>query len=717
MSFELNPIFKRPSVSRELTKRFFFSANNGTRIILFQDSTIRWSFSSDNDHYQSMALRDSDMDVTGAIISDPGDYLCLYNSHQIRVIEIPWGLTNVDEISNSMASSLQERVYNFNEDKLSVKQVLFHPLSKSSPFLVVLFSGSQIAFVDLKNVFKSSDIPIDCFLNLTDSNVMGIDNRVENIQYVVFADDCLSLYSLTDTDVYCFYPCLPPVASLSKNRVDELINKSIVLYENLGIDADDIVRKNVIKQLQLASSLRKKIEEFENANGEVEVNVEIDLEFRQTKAQGYFSISPYPESLYTCTGKQISVLPIGEGNELFLVSFDNGTVLVVFKDKESTMSWDVNDYSFNNSFTLVEIIKFKPEELSNMVVLQGELGKFVVSGEKSTILVDTTKWSSVISKCIRDNDLRPLVGLEMKSTITHINSDMQINSCGIWNSGEAKSLLLVDTNVVVGYQLFKKEVEFKPESAEEISTELENFTLDKFTVPENELKAANYKFQEAVSVPYSKVIPANIKQVPFGSNAMEEQLKILNDISRDVGSKIVQGQSLGLMLYDRLLEQQDKLSEQLIITNKILIRAKKVQGDYPAQLSKLDEKLKKQEHLEKILLKMESNLNTIQESQKLKSLPLSEKEIQLFKELRSQILLFNNFVHKQKDQKQNIQFLKKELQKIIDISRSESSKGMLNEWEELRQILADDAKIIKECNEQLTQISKELDTKNTVTNS
>lgn len=81
-----------------------------------------------------------------------------------------------------------------------------------------------------------------------------------------------------------------------------------------------------------------------------------------------------------------------------------------------------------------------------------------------------------------------------------------------------------------------------------------------------------------------------------------------------------------------------------------------------------------------------------------------------FKEIRNQILQFNSFVHSQKSLQQDLSYLKSELTRI-EAETIKVDKKSQNEWDELRKMLEIDSKIIKECNEELLQVSQEFTTK------
>ena len=724
MLVEEHPIFQRPTVSLDVPERVLLCRDNGSKIILYQDDMIRWCYSSSKVTYGSLLLDPPVSDVIDVVTDESGTYTCVYNHDQIKIVEVPWNLWNgndekeIQNLSTSIQRALQEKVYSFSNMNVTIKQAAFHPLSSGNPCLVVLFDNSEIALIDLKSVLNTESIPSSCFLNVSIDGVMGMSSRVDNIQHISFSGDGLSLYCITDTDIYSFYPMLPPVATFTEAQVETLMYKSIVLYDSLNKDSEDAVKRNIIKQVQFISKLHenithrknKSVKDKESSMDKV-YNISIDPEFRQTKAQGYFSITPFPKEIYDSIGLQFLILPIGNSNELFIAAYDDGTILILFKDMESSMSWDVNEYSYNNSFVLVEIIELKPEELSKIIVFSEIEGKFAVLGTNSSKIIDTTSWSSVVSQCIQDNDLRPISVIEIQSKITTLPFEKAVTSCGIWNLEKNTSLLLVADKQVSNSSVFRKQVsatEYEKQEAKKNVLNIDGIPHFKFNQPISEIMALNQKFKDSCRVPYSKVIPVEVRKEPLANGHNEEQLAVLTNVSEEIGNKILQGQALGLILHNRLNEQQNTLSEELLASNKIIVRIKKVQIVLDYQQSKLADKLIKQQELMARFAKLNEKLQSIKDTSEYKNSELTTKEIQFFKEIRDQVYMFNGFVREQQLQREAIVFLKKELGRVSELNRNNLPRKV-DEWDELRNILQTDAKIIQECNNQLSKVAIELD--------
>ncbi|CAI4886672.1 CLL_collapsed_G0029400.mRNA.1.CDS.1 [Saccharomyces cerevisiae] len=57
-----------------------------------------------------------------------------------------------------------------------------------------------------------------------------------------------------------------------------------------------------------------------------------------------------------------------------LEGFDDGSLILLFKDLEMSMSWDVDNYVYNNSLVLIERVKLQ-REIKSLITLPEQLGK------------------------------------------------------------------------------------------------------------------------------------------------------------------------------------------------------------------------------------------------------------------------------------------------------------------------------------------------------
>ncbi|CCF55610.1 hypothetical protein KAFR_0A01720 [Kazachstania africana CBS 2517] len=697
---ENRPIFKTSLSSSLLNSERSFSLP-----ILAQDSSIykknqlRWGSVASSQYHSLPLLFFDDSAYENVIISNSGQFLCLYDKKSLSLIEIPWGY---DGAVTSIKSSFQ-RVFRDVNKSSDIKKILFHPKAADDGCVVILFENDVICLFDLR---KSEKL----FLNKT-ANKLGIETRVTDIEDMEFSQDGLTLYMLSVTDggdIYAFYPCLPPKLSLKKSVLEDLFNKSRILYDSLDSTVSIEVRKNVLKQIKFIASLRdSSSDETKNSC------LEISNDFRQVKAQGPFTVAPYPEKLYEATAKEIYTLDIGNNNELFAITFDNGTVTLLLKDLELSMSWNADNYVYNNSFVLIESVEMGPEsiKLLKSSSLTGQM--FISQNHSSVRKIDTTAWSFKVSKCITNSDLTSLIDVDFKSKISDLDIKENVDCYGVWSLRGERGILFVSNSSVISRTL--------PESDSSFVIKLDEMSRSKniedpvtkkyevsFTQPISEIMNLNDSFQRICRHPFKKIISPEERQTVLSNDSNETQLATLTEISNDLVSNIVEGQSLGLVLRNRLYEQQYELTKQLKESIQLIEKQSLLKSSYDDKMVRWNKNLKKQDELIQRFNALNGNLAKIHESKEISKTPISEKEVEWFKEVRNQILKFNDFVHVHRNMQEQINFLRKGLSRI-ESKVGQRSSHLTSEWAEFKKILETDTNIIKECNEELTKAHTQLD--------
>lgn len=706
------PIFQA-SLSANQSPRYIFSSHNGTRLVVIQDDIIRWcSLLTDPSYHSLNFSRHLVLDDTfHAISSASGDLLCFYSDQEIFVMEIPWGYLNLGDVSIQDAF----QVFHYSVDELElgsnspIKKVLFHPKSYNDSCIVVLKNDDTITMFDILN---QQEAPI--ILNKRNSS-FGLDARVNDITDFAFSKDGLTLYCLNTTeggDIFAFYPFLPSVLSLSEKDLGWILNKSLVMYESLNATTDYKVKRNITKQLQFVSKLHK------NWDSKL-AKVQIEDEYRLVKMQGPFTINPFPNELYDYTASKITTIPIdSKQNEIVCVSFDDGSLIILFQDLEMSMSWDVDNYVYNNSLILIERIKLQQKEMKSLTALPDQLGKLYVTFESSVHQLDCTSWTSVLSKCIDESDLNALADVKFVSKFEDIATIHQLSNFAYINWNDKSSLALISKEKLTIQNISNHKKEQSLNAPAELDTNVNSDKSDtgkrgyeiSFTQPINEILSLNESFQKVCLSPCERIIPPADRQLPLKNEANENQLEIFTDISKEFLRKIIKAQSLGVSIYNRIHEQQFELTRQLQSTSKIIAKDEILRKKLEAQTEKWNSQSSRQAELMTRFGKLTENLSKVAESDKFKEQNISHGEMEWFKEIRNQILQFNGFVHSQKSIQQDLSYLKRELIRIESETINADKKSQ-NEWDELRKMLEVDSKIIKECNEELVHVSQQLTTK------
>ncbi|CAR29944.1 hypothetical protein ZYGR_0AD06350 [Zygosaccharomyces rouxii] len=688
MSIGSHSIFKRASGS---SKRFLCTSQDGSKVVIYQDSSIRWCNAFDS-KYEFMLLEPTIEDVEHVVLSPTGTLLLLYNSREVRIVEIPWGYSQVSyEGFQKFRYSVDSR-----QDPL-IKKVLFHPLAYREHCIVILKTDNTIHLLD--RYYPYDKQPKLLVLNQHDG-AFGMEGLVTDIESITFSQDGLTLYALSvaeGCDIYAFYPCLPCSIEIDSHKLDLLMHKSLVQYENLSVETPDATKRNTIKQFQFISKLRQGLENDQT-------KIDIPMDWLRVRGQGPFTIAPFPDRYYDRTAVQLKILPIGANNDLLLMSFDDGTIVVLYQDLELTMCWDSKGYSYNNSLVLVESIRLERGEL---VLKQGTLSQFFVLGGTSDIyLVDTSPWSKILSNCIDNSDLEPIADLQFKSEISKIEGVSQIDSYAMWKKDTEPKDVFVSKDTV-----FVKSTAVNDQPSTVKDEKKANVDIPRYEValnqPMSEILSLNASFQTEAKKPLSKLVEPSKRQTKLNNESNEEQLEILTTVSKEFLQKIVKAQALGFNLHNRCLEQQYELTRQLQYSSEILSKQDKLRSKAQSQSSECESKIQRQDKLLQRFNSLSEKLGRINESPKFREMNITDKEMAWFKEIRNQVLVFNQYVHHQKNQQDQLRYLQKELENISleDKDVGEKSKS---EWTELLSILESDTKIIKECNNQLAHASSEV---------
>lgn len=707
---------------------FMCSARDGTQIITLKDGYLRWG-SVQKSSFSSMRIQPMGSFVDqNVIISQSGDFLCIYTKDNFKVVEIPWGYSDLE---GHMSFEFQSKLFNFPLQP-HIKQILFHPRATNDSSLVILFEDDTIILFDTRT-------ETEILLNDSQGS-FGMDSKITDIKSLSFSKDGLILYVLSTSDcgdLYAFYPCLPGNISFDKLELKELMQKAILLYNSLDSETSNDVKKNIFKQLKFISALHSENLKF----GKTEFDIESS--FRKVKPQGPFTISPYPEELYETTANDIFTYQIGESNELLMLTFDNGTILSLFRDLEMSMCWDFDNYFYSNSMVLIERIdNFKNVDNSNNILQIfkdfNQVGQILVysPSAKTTYNIITKSWSEAMDKCIENSDISEISKIEVKSQIVDINvnrnntsnlfkteiqtyantEQKQYTSCGIFRADGQTGVIFVGPQDIVAVPLNlcdgeKESLVNERQSSEPVSEVDSKFSkLDiSFSQPMSEIMDFAESYKRRSKNPFGEVIPPEVRQAKLENSSNEKQLDVLTTVSKGVVGTVVQGQSLGVMLHARILEQQYEFSKQIKGVNDVIEKQEELTKQYKEQSTRLQSKINKQTALMERLTALNQRVLGSNESALVRDSVISNQEIAWFKEIRNQIYKFNEFVHNQKSLQEELGFVKQELNKVQ--SRSESSRDKSeHEWKELRKMLEQDAATIKQCNEGLQKATKDLDT-------
>lgn len=684
MPIQSHPIFKTVSTGTNHAKRFFLSTEDSSKVLVIQGNSLKWTSLGQEDY--EYAEFDAIEDYDHATLNNTGSLLCIYNDHCLQVVALTW-------------NSIRPVVYNITPD-VSIRQIVWHPRGVLDSTLVVLGENGELLVFEL----LSEDFTKPTLVLNSPSKQLGYSSNLMDITSICFSADGLTLYTLNTSDggdLFSIYPFLPSKFSISPDSLNLIFHKALLQYETLGLNDDSSVKRNVIKQLQFVSRLHKQFtdEQVLPANGQL--TFELSANYYEAGFQGPYTINPFPEKLYSVTAKQIQVLKFsGSASELLLISFDDGTILKCFPDLEPCMSWEKQEYSYNNSLILVDSMMAK----GNLVSISYD--KIVALGPEKATLVECDRIMNTLKRSLEEFDLSDLVSADITDVVTDFKGCF--DSVGTWKfEGHLNLIMLSATeikNTVLSRTPEKVLTNSKPTAESKVKYEVH------FSQPSNELDALHKKVQSACKSPLKTVIPPQQRLSQLKNESNEEQLSTLTKISREIMNRIMVSQTFGLTLHNRLKEQQAELTRQLSASSKILRNEEKISVLYDTQKSKWEKALNREQNIDNRLELLQQKLSQVAQSKQLQALPLSKAEIEWFLELRSQVSLFNKSVLEQQNVRESLDLLKADLDTLAQSCVLDNEKEAFS-WKELQKVLEEDSEIIKKCNKELKTTADELEKK------
>ncbi|GMM57425.1 linker nucleoporin [Maudiozyma humilis] len=700
---EKKPIFNNTiadsnsNLDGALRNTFVSSTEDGSTLVTLKGNYLRWG-NIQKEGFSTMHIEPigkfSDRTV---VISQSRNRICLYNKHYFKSVEIPWGYS---DIQAHMAFEFQTQVFNLSQ-KASIKQIMFHPRASDDDTLVILLEDDTIVLFDMKSE-KS--------IVLNEAHgALGLNSRIEDINSISFSKDGLTLYLLSVTDggdVYALFPCLPATMELEKTEIKQLMEKAVLLYDSLKPDTPDDVKKNIIKQFKFISNMHME----SSKSGKTEFA--ISETFRDVKPQGPFTISPYPEKLYETTAQDIFTVPVGASSEVLLMLFENGTVLVLFKDLEMTMCWDCDNYTHSNSLVLVEQISEIVTSAKGAAHLdifrqfnEPDRALLFSRSESRVILLDMSRWAGDLDKAISNSNASSLKDVAFKSALEPVGiSQVSSLSVAVWRL-KGKSGVVIPCQDKVSAILYnfplgeeeavivKEESPVLPEEAVKLEPE--------FSQPLMEINNYSTAYVRRCKNPLSEVIPPNVRQENLANASNEKQLAALTKLSSQIAGIVIQGQSLGVMLHSRLVEQQYEFSKQLKSTNDMIEKQDLLMEKLTQQSLVLNEKMARQNSVAERLVALNSKVAEANAKVLESDNVISDEEVAWFKEIRAQVYKFNEFVNSQSSLRAEMDFVKQQLATMRERSRGTRDKTE-QEWSELRNMLEADGAVIKQCNDAIT---------------
>ncbi|AET40670.1 linker nucleoporin NUP82 Ecym_6290 [Eremothecium cymbalariae DBVPG len=668
MTGDPHPIFQVPPF-RTLSKLHVHVCKNATQIVTCFDKNLRYARVTEH------TFKSKHLDIKHSehsILNNSGTLIAFYGSNDVELFDM-----------DGKKSCLRV--------ELGIKQVLWHPLAYLDSCLVVLTKENTIELYELaKANFMYPTVVLNEKLPQ-----LGISSHVSEICSMAFSPDGLTLYLLSleeGGDVYALHPLLPSRLRIKRSFWESQWYKATALYESIDKDTPNEKKIAMIEHFDFVSKIYKMIDKDSEF-----FDVNIPEHKRMVTPRGPFSIYGFPEELYNTTATKLITLPVNdEGAYVLILSFDDGTILSLFPDIELLMSWS---RSLNNACSFVLIEKFR----AGGEIFAIESGVAIL--EKNNAHIVRFPYLKALGECIKEGDIAPMVDVKLTSDITPLAGSY--HTVVTWNEPSTKGILFIGNSVIRSIPDDVGLSSFKPRVDPAISQN------GKYTVcfpsTMEELLKTNKALQHTLRQPLP-LVPLEQKNVPLNSEFNEHQLATLTKISTEVMDRIILAQSLGYLMYNRAATQQFELCRQLETVSKLNDRSVTLKQNTKSLTCRLDSVSKKDIALRSRLEKLQQSLDKVNESPKFNELPLSMKERAWFRELKNDVLAFNEYVLQNSKLCEELNFLKKELE-LIESNHGNIPNEELFNFEKLQDLLTLDSKMIGDCNDQLLAAAKDLENK------
>ncbi|KAM3159956.1 NUP82-like protein [Lachancea thermotolerans] len=687
---EAHPIFQARSLGESRPERLCLHTKDLSRTILLEGNSLKWCL-MDAPNYEYMELN-AISNYTSAILNDSGTLLCLNNVDEIQVLALSWDQTRPESYRIKVPAG--------------VKQVLWHPRGRLDSCLTVLNKRDEILLYEL----LSEDFSAPTTVLNASTNELGMGSSVKDIESVCFSADGLTLYLMSvseGADVFSIYPCMPSELSITRKALKYNFNKALLQYQELSEGDSPELKLKATRQLHFMSSLYNQPHDADDSQTNLLQTFHIRKAYRNARAQGPFTISPFPEKLYLATAKQIKAIALeDETTELLLITFDDDTILECFPDLTPVMSWEDSGSSEKNSLISVGSLKL-PGSIS---LIYGSC--FVLISAEKAAVVNLSRLTRSIERSLDDCDATELSEEDLTEEITEKKGTFQ--SAGLWPESGMQKIVLLSEKEITSIDI--SSMQTPASSTTEKIEKSETNRQRPYSQPLSEVQTLNQKVQSLLKSPLSTVIPAALRQKTLNNTDNEDQLSLLTDISKEVLSRVTLAQTLGLSLHLRLLGQQDELAQHLRDVSELRTKKERVSAHLASQKPRWEAIQEKNKSIALRFENLHRNMTQISKSSQLQSQPIAKAEMEWFKELRNQVVRFNRLVHEQQDLAEALSSLKLSLEYVrVDSAEAASHSKKSAEsaggvpWDELQAMLAKDSRIIKECQAELQCTTQELD--------
>lgn len=666
---------------------------NGDEVFFAYESSVRYCNLSKGSQYQVLDTKAIDFKIDGLLLNDSGSLLAAYNNDKLTVISLSsseFNVSNSDYIQTK-SFAVASDIYGSNS---KIIKILWNGISRFDSTVVVLSSDGIVRSFDLR--FSITNPHSIYELSSYNKKKIGLSiNSVESPVSITFGSKselsgALTLYVLDkDGDVFAINPFMPQQIAVPRSAIENLFNETLLLANNS--------KSNIYSdQLRFVTDLWNQLP---TSQKEVRDTTELCVLNNYNRdnddyyIQGPLSMQPFPNVFYDDFGVNITHAQFGSSDVLLFSSYKNG-ILTVLPDIDLPMKWKssqnfedylILDESDNETATLtvLEHISLGTNSPSYIGPEYSQSNVLIESNQK-LFKLNFSRWSKFLQDSIdvdeadgNQKELDPSVVTNVE-LLSQLNNDESVE--GIFalhgESGERSSILVTTQRL---------------EAFETV-----NRTSVRETHPDTNTHDVLYR--TLLDSPYSQISKlvteaSNIRINSQSSHATKFSpddffLRELNNASTQTLKHVVDCHKVGLSLNTRLIKQKEEFENQLQKTYDSVEKSRVVSERYQHNEKAISDALSRQKMIDERFKKLSKKL------QGSVDLPLSTKEKIWFKELRDSTLFFNKAAKQNNTLKQQISFIRSELQTKASSQTGENSMDNEN-WEELNNIIDEGNKLLK----------------------
>ncbi|KAK9457005.1 hypothetical protein V1511DRAFT_495944 [Dipodascopsis uninucleata] len=554
--------------------------------------------------YKTLSVPNLDFEIKSLVLNISGTHMAIVGQSSIIICILPPpGFLKDSDSRIHCRGRLLSNIYRAND--LSIRKVLWHPLSKHDTSLVVLSSDAVIRMFDIMVSYTEPDQILD----LSEPEIQGYSYGFTDVSGIIPASMCfgpkdlytghMTLYILAENgDIYVLCPFIPRQCVVERQSIQGLLEWALSEYrecESYEISKKEKYRRR--NQLNWIADIADQSASMENI---IHLSQRTDIyndsreygsfdrpdSMKYTlKLQGPLVIRPYPAELYkTGNSTDISVFSLAS-SAIVAVTSSLGQISFCLQSSPVSVSWESTtrehigkamtiEKMYEPTLYLIESISLetghKPQ--SELLLHISAINEFslIISCACLVVSVDFGHWKdslvNIISSGMSDNEMQKLFASNLSSEVSWLHLSHSKSILGVTQlvSMSSDVLIVLKSDSVEFYEdtKFSLAVDANKETTKGTLKQLDDAPYQTFMNP---ISIDVDKLRRGCSLRNDMIKTGSQLSVSFteGIKFDEDSLKFFGLMVEHADKDIAELYSAGLCIYRRLSEQRAELHRQL----------------------------------------------------------------------------------------------------------------------------------------------------------